>query len=97
MILNPLIGFWAPTTTLIQLSGAALSLERTTSVSLHRNKIKSKLMLVMHSVENSWLLTRERYPDALTVAIADQIIDENGLQDAYEFTKHEACPSDPFP
>lgn len=54
-------------------------------------------MLVMHSVENSWLLTRERYPDALTVATADQIIDENGLQDAYEFTKHEACPSDPFP
>lgn len=55
------------------------------------------MLCVLNFVENSWLLTRERYPDAATVAIADQIIAENGLQDAYEFTKHEACPSDPFP
>jgi len=40
-------------------------------------------------------LTRERYPDALTIATAQGIIDANGLQDAYAVTKHEACPMDP--
>jgi hypothetical protein len=49
----------------------------------------------MHFEENSWVLTRERYPDDLTIAITDVVIDVNNLQDAYEITKHEQCPADP--
>jgi hypothetical protein len=45
--------------------------------------------------EYSWVLTRERYPDALTVSYANQVIEENGLQDKYAITKHENCPVDP--
>jgi hypothetical protein len=45
--------------------------------------------------ESSWVLTREQFPDDLTVAIAQAVIDTNGLKDAYEITKHEQCPADP--
>jgi len=46
-------------------------------------------------IEYSWLLTRERYPDALTLAEAQAVIDANGLEDKYNITKHENCPLDP--
>jgi hypothetical protein len=47
---------------------------------------------MIHFEESSWVLTREQFPDDLTVALAQAVIDLNGLQDAYEIIKHEDCP-----
>jgi len=41
------------------------------------------------------VLTREQFPDDVTIATAQAAIDMNALQDAYDITKHEQCPTDP--
>jgi hypothetical protein len=53
------------------------------------------ILYVLNFKENSWVLTREQFPDDLTIGKTQDVINMNGLQEAYETTKHENCPADP--
>jgi hypothetical protein len=96
MIMTHRIGFLTLITPLILLSGAAFKLEELICVSANRFKKTYALFLyALHFKENSWVLTREQFPDDLTIAITQAVIDSNNLQEKYETTKHENCPADP--
>jgi hypothetical protein len=59
------------------------------------NRVRFNLIFLFQNLEYSWMLTRERFPDPQTISSANQVIEENGLQDKYSITNQENCPLDP--
>ncbi|XP_065333170.1 lazarillo protein-like [Cloeon dipterum] len=49
------------------------------------------------SLQLAWLLTRDRVPSSETLALAQEVIDRNGLVDSFLITNHDSCPEDPYP